>query len=105
MLIEEDKQEIKQIIANELSQIIKIDRFVISKNVQVLNARNVQVGKSTGLKLGTETTQKLGFWNKTPVIQPTVIADPTGGATTDAEARTAIDDIIDLLQSVGFMGT
>ena len=108
MLIEEDKQEIKQIIANELSQIIKIDRFVISKNVQVLNARNFQFGRTNGTKLGTEggaTGQKIGLWGTTPITQPSAIADPTGGVTTDAEARTAIDAILDALQAIGIIQT
>ena len=112
MLIEEDKQEIKQIIANELSQIIKIDRFVISKNVQVLNARNFQFGRTNGTKLGTKgyvdaanPGQKIGLWGTTPITQPSAIADPTGGVTTDAEARTAIDAILDALQAIGIIQT
>lgn len=31
------------------------------------------------------------------------IADPTGGATQDAEARTAIGSILDALEAVGIM--
>ena len=31
------------------------------------------------------------------------IADPTGGATEDAEARTAIAAILDLLEAIGVM--
>lgn len=37
--------------------------------------------------------------------QASVIADPTGGATTDAEARTAINAIIDALQAFGIVAT
>ena len=33
----------------------------------------------------------------------TTISDPTGGSTIDAEARTAIDTIIDRLQSLGLI--
>ena len=32
-------------------------------------------------------------------LTPTVIVDPTGGATVDAESRTAIIAILDLLRS------
>lgn len=35
--------------------------------------------------------------------QATLIADPTGGTTTDAEARTAINAIIDALQAFGIV--
>jgi len=51
-------------------------------------------GTSSGNKLGTSTSQKIGFWNATPVVQPAHIADPSGGAIIDAEARTAINSIL-----------
>jgi hypothetical protein len=35
--------------------------------------------------------------------QIATITDPTGGATTDAEARAAIADIIDALQAAGII--
>jgi len=44
--------------------------------------------------IGTTTTQKLAFWGATPVVQPAHIADPSGGATVDTEARTAINAIL-----------
>lgn len=37
--------------------------------------------------------------------QASLISDPTGGATTDAEARTAINAIIDALQAFGIVAT
>jgi hypothetical protein len=39
--------------------------------LQVADAGNITVGTTTGTKIGTATTQKLGFWDKTPVVQPT----------------------------------
>ncbi|MGE3414191.1 MAG: hypothetical protein AB7L91_18455 [Dehalococcoidia bacterium] len=39
----------------------------------------------------------------TPAAAQTNIADPTGGATTDAEARAAIADILDVLEAFGLM--
>lgn len=33
----------------------------------------------------------------------TLVADPTGGATTDAEARTAINAILDILEEHNLM--
>ena len=55
---------------------------------------NLVFGTSTGAKLGTGTTQKISFWNATPVVQPAHIADPSGGAVVDTEARTAINSIL-----------
>lgn len=59
-------------------------------------------GPTAGFILGG-VAEKIGFWDGGPVVQPTHIPDPAGGATTDAEARTAINAILDLLQSTGLM--
>lgn len=40
-------------------------------------------GTTTGTKIGTATTQKIGFWNTTPIVQPTTaIAASTFAANT-----------------------
>jgi len=62
---------------------------------------NILTGTGTGCKLCTSTNQKLGFWNAAPIIQPAHIADPSGGATIDAEARTAIAAINAMLAATG----
>jgi hypothetical protein len=36
-----------------------------------LNTFNIVTDTTTGTKIGTGTTQKLGFWNATPIVQPT----------------------------------
>ena len=41
--------------------------------------------------------------NKTPIGVQSTIADPSGGATIDSQARTAINSIIDVLQAFGFI--
>jgi len=43
-----------------------------------------------------------GIGGVTPSAQKTKIADPSGGGTQDAEARTAINSIIDALEAFGF---
>ena len=37
----------------------------------IQDAQNIVLAGTTGTKLGTATSQKLGFWNTTPIIQPT----------------------------------
>jgi hypothetical protein len=32
---------------------------------------DIKLGTTTGTKIGTGTTQKIGFWNATPIVQPT----------------------------------
>lgn len=34
------------------------------------DATNIVVGSTTGTKIGTATTQKIGFFNNTPIVQP-----------------------------------
>lgn len=45
----------------------------------------------------------LGFFGAAPVAQQTLVADPSGGGTQDAESRTAIIAIIDRLINLGLM--
>ena len=51
-------------------------------SLTVGDANNIAVGTTTGTKIGTATTQKLGFYNATPVVQPTAVADLTTTATS-----------------------
>lgn len=74
-----------------------------SDNITTTAGKNIILPTSTGTKIGTAANQLLGFWGATPVDQPSFIADPTGGATQDAESRTAIAAILDLLIETGFM--
>jgi hypothetical protein len=60
-------------------------------------------GTLRGLRIGGASTSLLGFYGATPVDRPDTIADPTGGGTIDAEARTAINTIIDRLQELGLL--
>jgi hypothetical protein len=74
---------------------------VADATVTVADAVDFVFNTTTGTKFGTATGQKIGFFNAAPVIQRTNVANPTGGATIDAEARTAIDDILSRLETLG----
>jgi hypothetical protein len=65
------------------------------------DALDIAFNGTTGTKIGNATSNKFSFWNATPVIQQAHIADPTGGATVDAEARTAINAINALCATLG----
>ncbi len=43
----------------------------------------------------------MGLFGVTPVGQASKISDPSGGGTVDAEARTAINALIDALEGIG----
>ena len=98
-----EEEIVRQIIRDELSNILKIDRYVFDKNIRILDARNIQFGRTNGTKIGTATDQKIGFYGTTPAIQGVTISDPSGGATVDTEARTAIVALIDRLQTPGII--
>ncbi len=74
-------------------------------NITLADAKNIILNTSTGTKIGTSTTQKIGFYNATPISQGASVADATGGATVDAEARTAINALISRIEALGLIAT
>ena len=75
-----------------------------SGNVCTLTTEKGSAGGTLrGLKIGDAATALVGFYGVTPVDQPDTIADPSGGGTVDAEARTAINALIDRLQELGLI--
>ena len=81
-------QQLKQRI-QELEDIIYKDKFsgrdIFKKDVQFLN--------------------KFGAFGVEPVSQQSHIANPSGGLTIDAEARTEIIAILVVLENLGFKNT
>lgn len=76
------------------------------------------LGPSAGIGVGTSAVSgdqsfrvkagKVGFFDRAGtggVVQQNHIADPSGGSTTDAEARAAIDAILDALEAYGLLKT
>lgn len=78
------------------------DRYAFQKHIQIFDGMNIQLGRGTGTKIGLSASEKLGFFGHAPVAQQAAITAPSGGATIDAPARTAINDIRTTLQSLGF---
>ena len=69
--------------------------------LQVADAGNITVGTTTGTKIGTATTQKLGFYNATPVVQPTAVAN----ATDAASVITQLNALLAKLRTLGIIAT
>jgi hypothetical protein len=69
--------------------------------LQIANAGNISVGTTTGTKIGTATTQKLGFYNATPVVQPTAVADATDAAT----AISQLNALLAHMRTLGLIAT
>jgi hypothetical protein len=92
---------------------------VSSTTITVADAKNFALNTTTGTKIGTSTSQKLGFWNTTPIAQPSSTGETTGftaGAGTAVRddstftgnvGSTAyrINDIVKHLKSAGLIAT
>jgi hypothetical protein len=56
-------------------------------------------------KIEHVTGGTLGFYGTTPITQGASVADASGGATIDAEARTAINALISRVEALGLIAT
>jgi len=72
-----------------------------SSLLHLADAGDISVGTTTGTKIGTATTQKLGFYNATPVVQPTAVAD----ATTAVDVITQLNALLAKLRTLGIIAT
>lgn len=54
-----------------------------------LTAQNLITDTTTGTKIGTATTQKLGFWNATPIVQPSAFTQTFSTASKTHAALTS----------------
>lgn len=76
-----------------------------------ISALNLITDTTTGMKIGTATGQKLGFWNATPIIQPTTaVAGATltggGGVTltdTDTFDGYTVAQVVKALRNMGLL--
>lgn len=102
-----DEQEIKKLIreavSEELTELIGLNRYTFQKPIEIYDGRHIKLGRMNGTKVGTGSLEKLGFYGATPIARPATVLDPTGGTTTDAQARGAINEIIDRLQALGLI--
>lgn len=107
--MENDYQQLKQEVndlSNKLEAFLSIyyrsdypDKYVFTKKV-VLNNQNLDTEGTNGMKIGNSSS-KLSVYGETPVIQAGAISSPSGGATVDSQARTAIDAIRVALTNFG----
>ena len=63
--------------------------LTLASHVTMGDAKNIILNSTTGSKIGTATTQKLGFYNATPVVQPSAYTQTFSTADKTHAARTA----------------
>jgi hypothetical protein len=88
------------------------EKFRISSTVATFaEGVGIVLGTTTGTKIGTASSQKIGFWNATPIVQPTTsVASATltggGGATitdTDTFDGYTLKQIVKALRNSGLL--
>ena len=101
----EELQRLERIEAT-LMELLKSDRYTIARTFQMLDGRNIQLGLTTGTKIGTSALQKIGFFNTTPVVQPSTVATlASGSGDSDDIARQGVNDILTRLKNLGLIAS
>lgn len=100
--LEKELRELKELYLKDNFE----SRQIFRKRVEFLGGFNLSnqtlsTGGSPGLTIG-EASDKVAFFGEAPVGQQASISAPTGGTTTDAEARSAINSILSVLDAFGF---
>ena len=77
---EDGRLEFNVLTGGSLNTLIRLDSGNLSlgaanKTITIADTANLVFDTSTGSKIGTATGQKIGFWNATPVDQPTAVSD------------------------------
>lgn len=68
--------------------------------VTFVEGTNISIGATTGTKIGTSTNQKIGFYNATPIVQP---SGTSADATDLATAITLVNNLKAKLISLGLI--
>lgn len=71
-------------------------------SVTELTVDEVTAGELT---VDEATITKLSLGGVTPAVQQAAIADAASGSTVDAEARTALNDLLAKLRTLGLIAT
>jgi hypothetical protein len=93
------------LIEKQLSDFIASDKYIFEKHLQMFDGKGIQTGRTTGTRIATASDQLLGFYGLSPVDQPAAVPYPTGGGTVDADARQAVQRVIDRLRELGLIAT
>jgi len=65
-----DIQIIKQIIREEISGLVGIDKYTFQKNLQIFDGKNIKTGITNGTMIGMGIDQKVGFFTEADVQFP-----------------------------------
>lgn len=78
------------------------DRMKInSSEISITDSINFKLGTTNGTSFGSTSTEKLSFYGKTPVVQPTSVAN----ATNTTDVITQLNDLLAKLRALGIIAT
>lgn len=77
----------------------------VQQRLTMADNRHIFFSTSTGSKIGSTAAEKLAFWGATPVVQGAAVADASGGAVIDVEARAAINGWLARARTYGLIAT
>ena len=87
-------------------------RISNDRSITVSDGGDVVLGTTTGTKIGTATSQKIGFYNATPVVQPTTgvaeaaFVENSGGTAVNIDSTFGgytIQQVVEALQTLGLL--
>jgi len=70
-------------------QINAANEILLQQDTKISDGKNIVLDTTTGTKIGTATSQKLGFFNATPIVQPSAYTQTYSTADKTHAARTA----------------
>lgn len=79
---------------------IFVNPMYLNGKILLKDGNSISTGATIGATIGL-TGEKIGFLGHAPVAQQGAVTTPSGGATVDAESRTAIGQIKTALQNLG----
>jgi hypothetical protein len=86
---------------SETAAASKNKRITLEEFFKIPDALNIETGTTTGTKIGTSTSQKIGFFDATPIVQPTELTDELTTITHTAPG-TPDYAVQDLVQNTGY---
>lgn len=75
-------------------------KSIFVRDVEFKDGVHITIGTSSGTKFGSSSS-KMSFFGAPVVAQQNSISAPSGGATVDSQARTAITSILGVLDNLG----
>jgi hypothetical protein len=102
-----------EVMFKDSVQIVTNKTNTFSGNQTFDNGSNIVLGTGTGTKIGTGTTQKVGFFNATPVVRQSAIANVDTGTvdtswgtpevTVVTDIRTKLNSVLTILRNLGLI--